>query len=154
MGGKLVKAAIVAASFAAVLSAGPATAAPVRATTGDCSPVASWGTLQPDLASAALTLINQHRTSMGLAALNVSPSLTAAANWKSLHMAGTNYFDHYDINYPTAGVYRDPFDRMRTCGCSASISPEEGLLPIGLGWTCLRHTSNLLPWSHRGEPAA
>ena len=89
MGGKLVKAAIVAAAFAAVLSAGPATAAPVRATTGDCIPVASWGTLQPDLASAALTLINQHRTAMGLAALKVSPRLTAAANWKSLHMAGT-----------------------------------------------------------------
>ena len=102
MGGKLVKAAIVAASFAAVLER----RACVRLRRfarrpGDCSPVASWGTLRPDLASAALTSINQHRTAMGLAALKVSPRLTAAADWKSLHMAGTDYFDHYDINYPT-----------------------------------------------------
>ena len=26
------------------------------------------------------------------------------------------YFNHYDWNYPTQGVNRDPFDRMQTCG--------------------------------------
>src|SRR6187397_2536152 len=111
MGRKLVKAAIFVAALCAILSAGPATAAPARATTGDCIPIASWGTLDPDPASAALALINAHRTSMGLQPLRVSSHLTAAANWKSLHMAGTNYFDHYDENYPTPGAIRDPFDR-------------------------------------------
>src|SRR5690349_12983360 len=103
MGRKLLKAAIVAAALSAVLSVGPSAAAPLRATTGNCIPGA-WGTLRPDLASAALDLVNVHRTGMGLAALKVSPRLTASADWKSLHMGFYGYFDHYDWNYPTQGV--------------------------------------------------
>src|SRR5690348_8118219 len=94
--------------------------------TGDCVPGA-WGTLRPDLASAALQLINDHRTAMGEAALKISPRLQASADWKSLHMAFNNYFDHYDENYPTPGVNRDPFDRMATCGYSFNTYMGENI---------------------------
>jgi len=122
MGRKLVKLLVLAAVAAVVVS--PAQAAPSHATTGNCVPGA-WGTLRPDLASAAIALINQHRTALGLGTLKASPSLTASADWKSLHMAYYQYFGHADFNYPTVGVNRDPFDRMATCLLYTSPSPRD-----------------------------
>ena len=106
MGGKWARLLVVAAAVGAVAIPGSATAvaAPAAATAGNCTPGADWGTLQPDLAAQANTLINQHRTSMGLAALKKSPHLTAAADWKSLHMARYQYFGHSDP--PAAGCPR------------------------------------------------
>jgi uncharacterized protein YkwD len=102
----------------------PASAA---ATSGGCTPGANWGTLRPDLASAALDLVNQHRVSLGLKALKVSAALTASAQWKSLHMAYYQYFSHYDLNYPTAGAFRDPFTRMADCGYSYNTFEGENI---------------------------
>lgn len=48
---------------------------------GDCSPDASWGTNRPDFASRIVQLVNEHRVSVGLSELKVSPTLTAAAVW-------------------------------------------------------------------------
>src|SRR5215213_8010119 len=130
MGGKLTKLLVAlagAAAFTLPGAATPAHAAATQATVGDCIAGLNWGTLRPELASAALALVNQHRTAMGLVALKVSPTLTAAANWKSLHMGGTNYFDHYDLNYPTPGVNRDPFDRMKTCGYTYNAAMGENI---------------------------
>src|SRR5215204_6105134 len=124
MGRKLVKAAIVAAALAAVLSAGPGTAAPSRAALSNCTPGAGWGTLRPELSSAALSLINQHRTAMGLGVLKISPRLTAAADWKSLHMGYYQYFGHND---PAPPVNRDPFQRMADCGYAFNTAKGENI---------------------------
>ena len=93
----------------------PSAAEPRAAAVGNCTP-GSWGSVNTDFASQVVTLVNQHRQGMGLAALNVSPTLTASARWKSLHMAYYGYFDHYDENYPSPGEKRSPWDRFAACG--------------------------------------
>jgi len=80
---------------------------------GDCTPGASWGTLNASFAAQVLDLVNQHRTAMGLNALSTSPTLTAAANWKSLHMAYYGYMTHDD---PAPPVTRTVSDRLLACG--------------------------------------
>jgi uncharacterized protein YkwD len=88
---------------------------------GDCTPGADWGTLNQAYADQVLTLVNQHRTAMGLTALVVSPTLTKSATWKSLHMANYRYLAHDDPGLPAA---RTTADRLQTCG-----------YPIGsVGW--------------------
>jgi uncharacterized protein YkwD len=54
-------------------------APPAGAVVGDCTQRTDWGTARPDLAASVVSLVNQHRTGMGLVALEVSPSLTNAA---------------------------------------------------------------------------
>jgi len=114
MGGKGVKLLVVVAALAAVAIPGAAQAAvsaPARAALSDCTPGAGWGTLRPDLAAEALVLINAHRASMGLGALKTSPTLTASANWKSLHMAEYQYFAHSDPAPPVARDADGPIAR-------------------------------------------
>ena len=89
------------------------TAHPAAAVVGDCSPGSDWGTSRPDLASSVVSLINGHRTSMGLVSLSVSPTLTQAAVWKALHMARYSYMAHDD---PAPPVARTPADRLEACG--------------------------------------
>jgi len=53
------------------------------------TPSSSWGTERTDLAAQVVELVNQHRASKGLSALSLSPTLTVASRWKSLHQPGT-----------------------------------------------------------------
>jgi uncharacterized protein YkwD len=89
------------------------TAHPAAAVIGDCTPGSDWGTSRPDLASSVVSLINSHRTSMGLVSLSVSPTLTKAAVWKAQHMAKYSYMAHDD---PAPPVARTPADRLEACG--------------------------------------
>lgn len=100
---------------ALVASVVAAAAAPTHANAivGDCTPGSDWGTSRPDLASQVVTLINNHRTSMGLVALKVSPTLTNAAVWKARHMARYSYMQHDD---PAPPVARTVPDRLEACG--------------------------------------
>jgi uncharacterized protein YkwD len=88
---------------------------PVQAATAadDCLPQDSWPAPRADLASQVLDLINAHRAQMGLQALAVSPTLTAAATWKARHMAAYNYMAHDDPAPPAA---RTPGQRLAACG--------------------------------------
>lgn len=95
------------------------TAHPAAAVVGDCTPGSDWGTSRPDLASSVVSLINAHRTSMGLVSLNVSPTLTNAAVWKARHMAKYSYMAHDD---PAPPVARTPADRLEACGYPSRTS--------------------------------
>jgi uncharacterized protein YkwD len=106
---------LAAAAFALVR---PATA---PAAVGGCTPAAEWGTLDTSFASQVVALVNQHRQAMGLAPLGISPTLTASADWKSLHMAYYAYLAHDD---PAPPISRTVSDRLAACG-----------YPIGtVGW--------------------
>jgi uncharacterized protein YkwD len=61
---------------------------------GDCTPSPSWGTVDASLEAQVVQPVDAHRTAMGLGSLTVSKSLTASAEWKSLHMAAYNYLAH------------------------------------------------------------
>jgi uncharacterized protein YkwD len=112
------------AAFAALLalcltlgSARPTQAAVV----GNCTPGADWGAPSTSFAQEVLTLVNQHRASLGRTQLVISPTLTASASWKSLHMGYYRYMAHDD---PAPPVARTTADRLQTCG-----------YPIGsVGW--------------------
>jgi uncharacterized protein YkwD len=79
--------------------------------TGDCVP-GSWPAAQGAPATAVVRLVNQHRASIGLGPLVVSPTLSAAAVWKSRHMAQFEYIDHDDPAPPAARTW---IDRVHTC---------------------------------------
>lgn len=94
--------------LAAAGGRGSATAA-----VGDCTPGSDWGTVRGDLAAEVVSLVNQHRASLGLGALAQSPTLTAAAVWKARHMARYGYMSHND---PAPPVARSVADRLVACG--------------------------------------
>ena len=114
---RLSRRALVGVLGAAVLLLGAAAAAfnapRAAAVVGDCTPGSDWGTSRPDLAAGVVDLVNQHRTGMGLVALQVSPSLTNAAVWKARHMAHYAYLQHDD---PAPPVARTVADRLEACG--------------------------------------
>jgi uncharacterized protein YkwD len=60
---------------------------------------------------AFLQLINDYREQNGLAALSPSDTLDRAAQWKSDHLAGYNYFAHDDTP-----INRTWVQRIRDCG--------------------------------------
>lgn len=112
------------AVLAAVLSATALSATAVLllpgaagAVVGTCTPQASWGTLDRGYASQVLALVNERRRAIGRLPLALSPSLTASAEWKSLHMAGYGYFSHND---PAPPVARGVGDRLLACGYPAT----------------------------------
>ena len=115
---------VVAFVSAGLLAAYAATApGPVAAATktGDCTPGSSWPAANGSLASQVMSLINQHRASLGLGQLVTSPTLTASAVWKARHMAAFGYFDHNDLGPPTTTTpARSAADRVATCGYGAS----------------------------------
>jgi uncharacterized protein YkwD len=92
-------------------------AAPGLAQAANCTPDTSWGT--PDRADAQQVAVqlNQQRVANGLGPLQLSPTLTASAEWKSLHMSFYNYFDHSD---PAPPVARDAGQRISDCGYTSS----------------------------------
>jgi uncharacterized protein YkwD len=79
----------------------------------DCTPVPTWPAAQPDPAGAVVALVNAHRVGMGLQPLQVSPSLTASAEWKARHMAALRYFTHED---PAPPATRSVAERLGACG--------------------------------------
>ncbi len=107
--------AAVAAAFAAALAAAPSPA-PATSLVGDCTPGASWIAARTDLADGVIKLINQHRASLGLRTLAVSPALTRSAVWKARHMATYRYMGHND---PAPPVARSVGERLAACGYSS-----------------------------------
>jgi uncharacterized protein YkwD len=95
--------------------------APAIARADNCTPDASWGTLNRAIAQQAAVQLNQQRAANGLGALALSPTLTASAEWKSLHMARYDYFDHNDPAPPKA---RTAGQRMVDCGYTSPYSGE------------------------------
>lgn len=89
--------------------------------TSNCTPGADWGINRQDLASQVLTLVNQHRSSIGLTQLTASATLKSSAEWKSLHMSKYNYFAHND---PAPPVARSAFQRMSDCGYKGNGAGE------------------------------
>ena len=88
-------------------------AAPALARAADCTPDTSWGRLDRSVAQQVAVQLNQQRAANGLGPLALSPTLTASAEWKSLHMAFYDYFDHSDPAPPKA---RTAGQRMTDCG--------------------------------------
>jgi uncharacterized protein YkwD len=99
--------------LAALLSAATVAATPAAAAAaGDCAPSASWPADRADLAAQVVALVNAHRRQLGLAALVVSPTLTATAEWKARNMAAYGYLDHSD----PAPQPRTADERVAACG--------------------------------------
>ena len=87
-----------------------------------CTPDASWGTNNPGYASQVITLVNQHRASLGLGQLSVDAALTRSAVWKSMNMAGLNYFDHNDDP-----IGRTVAQRLADCGWPSNLGWGENI---------------------------
>jgi uncharacterized protein YkwD len=100
-------------SVALLLLACALLAAPGLAQAANCTPDTSWGTPDRSDAQQVAVQLNQQRAANGLGPLQLSPTLTASAEWKSLHMSFYNYFDHSD---PAPPVARDAGTRMSDCG--------------------------------------
>jgi len=69
--------------------------------------------------SDLITLVNDVRTSGGLTALSVNPSLTAAANAHAIDMVCNNYLSHRGLDDST------PEDRVAAQGYEASLVVED-----------------------------
>jgi uncharacterized protein YkwD len=104
-----VAALIVATACVPAVVAAPAAATPV----GDCQAGAGWAQPLPGQAARVVELVNQHRATLGLAPLAVSPTLSAGAVWKARHMATYRYLAHDD---PAPPVQRTPAERVQACG--------------------------------------
>ena len=87
------------------------------ATVGDCTPGAGFRPANAAFATEVTRLVNQHRATLGLRALKVSPTLTASAVWKARHMATYGYMGHDD---PAPPVARTAADRIAACGYRGS----------------------------------
>ncbi len=113
--------------LAALLSAAAVAGTPAAATAaGNCVPAPSWPADRADLAAQVVTLVNAHRAQIGLAPLAVSPTLTAAAEWKARDMAAYGYLDHDD----PAPDPRTADERVIACGYPATQWGEN----IGTGY--------------------
>jgi uncharacterized protein YkwD len=87
-----------------------------------CTPDASWGTINSSFASQVLTLVNQHRAAIGVGQLSTDGALTASAVWKSMNMAGLNYFDHNDDP-----IGRTVAQRLAACGWPSNLGWGENI---------------------------
>jgi uncharacterized protein YkwD len=113
-------AALLAAVCLPAVMPAPAAAAPV----GDCQAGAGWAGSLPGPAARVVELVNQHRASLGLAPLAVSPALSAGAVWKARHMATYRYIGHDD---PAPPVQRTPAERVQACGYPRSALVGENI---------------------------
>ena len=87
-----------------------------------CTPDSSWGTVNSSYASQVLTLVNQHRAAIGVGQLSTDGALTASAVWKSMNMAGLNYFDHNDDP-----IGRTVAQRLAACGWPSNLGWGENI---------------------------
>jgi len=113
---------------ALVSTAAVAALPPAASAAGDCTPDTAWPAARPDLAAQVVDLINAHRGEIGLRALTISPTLTAAATWKAQHMAAYGYLAHDDPGPPTP---RTANDRLVACGYAGAGWGEN----IAMGYT-------------------
>jgi uncharacterized protein YkwD len=103
--------------LAALLSAAAVAGTPAPAiAAGDCVPAPGWPADRADLAAQVVTLVNAHRAQLGLVPLVISPTLTAAAEWKARNMAAYGYLAHDD---PAPGA-RTADERLAACGYPAT----------------------------------
>jgi uncharacterized protein YkwD len=114
-----IAAGLIAAAIPALKGSSPALGA-----TPSCTPGATWPGTNDSFAAQVVSLVNQHRTAMGLVALTVNSTLTDSAVWKSRHMAAYSYFDHND---PAPPIARDPFTRMQNCGYASGGTLGENI---------------------------
>jgi uncharacterized protein YkwD len=113
--------------LAALFSAAAVAGTPAAATAaGNCVPASNWPADRADLAAQVVTLVNAHRAQLGLVPLVVSPTLTAAAEWKARNMAAYDYLDHDD----PAPDARTADERVLACGYPATQWGEN----IGTGY--------------------
>lgn len=103
-----------------------------RAQSAQCTPDPTWGLPDRLVATQMLLEVNVHRASLGLGALEVSPTLVAAAEWKAAHMAATGYFFHHDPD-------RTLSERISDCGYSEQATEN-------LGWGYLTPAETLSAW--------
>jgi uncharacterized protein YkwD len=87
-----------------------------------CTPDSSWGTINSSFASQVFTLVNQHRAAIGVGQLSTDGALTASAVWKSMNMAGLNYFDHNDDP-----IGRTVGQRLVACGWPSNLGWGENI---------------------------
>ncbi|HST17721.1 MAG TPA: CAP domain-containing protein [Gaiellaceae bacterium] len=108
--------------FAAGLGFTLLPAAPRAHADNICTPDSSWGTVNSGYASQVITLVNQHRASLGLGQLSSDAALTRSAVWKSMNMAGLNYFDHNDDP-----IGRSVGQRLSDCGWPSNLGWGENI---------------------------
>src|SRR5215471_4484163 len=87
-----------------------------------CTPDASWGTVNSGYAAQVVSLVNQHRASLGLGQLAVDSALTRSAVCNSMNMAGLNYFDH-----PDDPIGRSVGQRLSDCGWPSNLGWGENI---------------------------
>jgi len=102
----------------------PMPSVPAAAAVGTCTRAADWPAPNASLASQVLTLVNQHRQSMGLGTLATSPTLTASAAWKASHMAEYGYMEHND---PAPPIARTWAQRLDACGYPSNSYRAENI---------------------------
>lgn len=108
--------------FAAGLGFTLLPAAPRAHADNICTPDSSWGTVNSGYAAQVLSLVNQHRASMGLGQLSSDAALSRSAVWKSMNMAGLNYFDHNDDP-----IGRSVGQRLAACGWPSNLGWGENI---------------------------
>ncbi|HVL51752.1 MAG TPA: CAP domain-containing protein [Actinomycetota bacterium] len=97
-------------------------------------PSPAFASIALDAEEAAFcTIINNYRSSKGLPALMVSPTITNASEWMSTDMATKNYFSHTD------SLGRDPFQRMAAFGYGFNTYKGEN---IAAGYATATDTFN------------
>jgi uncharacterized protein YkwD len=108
--------------FAAGLGFTLLPAAPRAHADNVCNPDSSWGTVNSGYAAQVLSLVNQHRASLGLGQLSSDAALSRSAVWKSMNMAGLNYFDHNDDP-----IGRSVGQRLADCGWPSNLGWGENI---------------------------
>lgn len=93
----------------------PAKTTATKATTAK---VASTTTDNSKMEKEVVTLVNQERAKVGLAALKDNSQLSNVARTKSGDMVTNNYFDH------TSPTYGSPFDMMKQFGITYTAAGE------------------------------
>ncbi|MBU3159385.1 serine protease [Clostridium frigoris] len=102
---------------AAPAKAVPTKTAPAKTTATKAS-TASTTTANSKMEKEVVTLVNQERAKVGLAALKDNSQLSNVARTKSGDMVTNNYFDH------TSPTYGSPFDMMKQFGITYTAAGE------------------------------
>lgn len=118
----ILRALLLAVALLAVLA--PASA---QAATLGCSDDSAGTTDLSSWIPEMLAATNAHRASIGVPALQLDPTLTSAAAWKSRDMARRSYFTHDDPAGPGGEPARTPWERLTACGFGSSGSRAENI---------------------------
>lgn len=114
------------ASLLACVALGPGAPSAAAATLG-CADDASRVTDLSSWAPEMLAATNQHRASLGLAALQLDPTLARASTWKARDMARRDYFAHDDPAGADGSPARTPWERLTACGFPSDGSKAENI---------------------------